>query len=299
MKKPEKLNRGDKVAIVCPASCINEDLEIAIEILKDWGLEVLQGYTLCSNHNQFAGKDSERIQDLQQYLDNPEIKAIFAARGGYGTVRIIDQLNFTEFYKQPKWVIGFSDITVLHSHIHRLFNIQTIHGQMPISFSESSIPAMDSLYNSLFGNELNYQYRNKSIYHRLGECSGILVGGNLSILHSLVASTSDIDYDNKILFIEDVGERLYNLDRMLWTLKRAGKLKKLKGLIVGGFTELNDTVPGFGMTYQEIILEKVIEYDYPIAFDFPAGHIADNRALIFGATVYLTVSKDIITLKHI
>lgn len=299
MKKPEKLRRGDKVAIVCPASCVNEDLEIAIDILESWGLEVLEGHTLCSNHNQFAGKDSQRTQDLQQFLDHPEVTAIFAARGGYGTVRIIDRLDFTKFYKQPKWIIGFSDITVLHSHLHQQYQIQTIHGQMPISFSESSKPAMDSLYHTLFGDKPSYQYKNKSHYHRLGDCSGMLVGGNLSILHSLIASESDIDYNNKILFIEDVGERLYNLDRMLWTLKRAGKLKKLKGMIVGGFTALKDTVPGFGMTYQEIILEKVQEYDYPVAFDFPAGHIADNRTLVLGATVDLNVTKDNINLKHI
>lgn len=289
MKKPEKLKKGDRIALVCPAGQLQTDLKTAKKVFESWGLDVIQGKTIHSSFGTFSGSDEERRQDLQNFLDDPQIKAIFAARGGYGTVRIIDALNFDVFSKNPKWLIGFSDITVLHSHLHRVFNICSIHGQMPGAFDSSSEAALDSLHKSLFGQDLHYQYSSLSAYNRSGNCSGIIIGGNLAILHSLMASDSDMDYTNKILFIEDVGEKVYNIDRMLWTLKRAGKFDHLKGLLVGGFTDLKISEPAFNMDYQEIISEKIQEYKYPVAFDFPAGHILDNRAIIHGSMVDLSV----------
>ncbi len=289
MKKPEKLKKGDKIALVCPASQLRTNLKTAKKVFERWGLEVILGKTIHSNFGTFSGNDEERRQDLQFFLDDPQIKAVFAARGGYGTVRIIDRLNFDVFLKNPKWLIGFSDITVLHSHLHRVFDICSIHGQMPGAFDDSSGAALDSLHTSLFGHDLHYQYSSFSTYNRSGNVSGIIIGGNLAILHSLIASESDMDYSNKILFIEDVGEKVYNIDRMMWTLKRAGKLDRLKGLLVGGFTDLKISEPAFNMDYQEVIYEKIQEYKYPVAFDFPAGHIADNRAIIHGSMVDLSV----------
>lgn len=298
MKKPEKLKKGDKVAIVCPASCVDENLDMAKGVLEGWGLNVIMGQTVCSNFNQFSGNDSLRAEDLQTFMDDPSIKAIFAARGGYGTVRIIDILNFEKFSSKPKWIIGFSDITVLHSHIHALYEVQTIHGQMPKSFYESSEKGLTTLHQALFGEKVNIDYNRESKYNRDGTAKGILAGGNLSLLHCLIGTASDIDYNGKVLFIEDVGEKLYNLDRMMWTMKRAGKLENLAGLLVGGFTSLKDSKPPFGMTYEDIIYEKVEEYGYPVAFRFPAGHISDNRALIFGAEVNLTVKSNKVKLEY-
>lgn len=298
MKIPDFLKKGDKIAIVCPASYIKTNIDVALHVFADWGLEVHIGASVHAQHHQFAGDDNLRAADLQQALDDPSVKAIFAGRGGYGTVRIIDELNFSKFKKNPKWLIGFSDITVLHSHIHNRLQVATLHGQMPKSFDDSSKEALNSLKNALFGKKMDYSYASKEPLNRIGEGQGPLIGGNLAILQSILSSTSDGKYDGKILFIEDVGESHYNVDRMLWTLKRAKKLDKLQGLIVGGFTSLKDADPAFGQSYQEIIYDKVKDLNFPIAFDYPAGHIADNRSLIFGKTVQLTVSNTKITLTY-
>src|SRR5690606_26807448 len=264
MKSPEFLKKGDKVAIVCPASYIKGDIEVALQILSSWGLRVGVGKSVTSRFHQFAGTDEVRRQDLQAALDDPDIKAIIAARGGYGTVRIIDQLDFRQFKRQPKWIIGFSDITVLHSHLHHKVGICSIHGQMPKSFGESTKAALTSLEHALFGNNIDINYHQHTFPNRSGIGYGHLFGGNLAILHSILASPSDGKYDNKILFIEDVGEQRYNIDRMLWTLKRANKLTNLKGLIVGGFTSLKDSDPPFGQRVEEIIMDKVRGYDFPV-----------------------------------
>lgn len=289
MKTPEFLKKGDKVAIVCPASYIKGDIEVALAVLNSWGLDVEVGKSVTSQFHQFAGTDELRRRDLQAALDNPEIKAIFAARGGYGTVRIIDQLDFRKFKKHPKWIVGFSDITVLHSHLHNKAGVCSIHGQMPKAFSESTQAAITSLKNALFGKKKDFKYSQTTFPNRSGKGEGRLIGGNLAILHSILSSPSDGKYDNKILFIEDVGEQHYNIDRMLWTLKRAGKLVKLQGLIVGGFTSLKDSDPPFGQRFEEIIMDKVSEYNFPVCFDFPSGHIDNNHSLIFGKKIQLSV----------
>src|SRR5690606_8100248 len=268
MNTPAFLKKGDKVAIVCPASYIKGDIDVALRILGDWGLHVTVGNSVTSQFHQFAGTDELRRQDIQTALDDPEIKAVFAARGGYGTVRIIDQLDFEKFSQRPKWLIGFSDITVLHSHLQHQLGICSIHGQIPKSFSESTQGALDSLHSALFGASMDYRYKQTSFPNRSGAGKGCLIGGNLAILHSILASSSDGPYDGKILFIEDVGEQHYNLDRMLWTLKRAGKLSQLQGLIVGGFSSLKDSDPPFGQRFEEIIMDKIAEYDFPVCFDF-------------------------------
>ncbi|PRD54343.1 S66 peptidase family protein [Sphingobacterium gobiense] len=298
MKTPEFLKEGDKVAIVCPASYIKGNIDIALKIFSDWGLQVEVGTSVTTRFHQFAGTDEVRRQDLQAALDDPEIKAVFAARGGYGTVRIIDQLDFRKFKRHPKWIVGFSDITVLHAHLHHQIGICSIHGQMPKSFDDSTKEALTSLKCALFGHDMDVRYTQYTFPNRSGEGSGQLIGGNLAILHSMLASPSDGLYDNKILFIEDVGEQHYNIDRMLWTLKRANKLARLNGLIVGSFTSLKDSRPSFGQRFEEIIMDKVVEYDFPVCFDFPAGHIDNNHSLIFGKEITLKINQERTWLRY-
>lgn len=298
MNTPAYLKKGDKVAVLCPASYIKEDLSPALEILRSWGLEIIVLPSTYAQHNQFAGTDEIRTQDLQDALDNPEIKAIIAGRGGYGCVRIIDNLSFTKFKKNPKWIIGFSDVTVIHSHIQRQFKIPTIHGQMVKSFFDASPESLDTLKKILFGKKGDLSYTHNAYPNRSGVGQGVLTGGNLAILQSIIASASDVNFDGKILFIEDVGESYYNVDRMLWTLKRAKKLNKLNGLIVGGFTSMKDSDPSYGQIVEDIIMDKVKEFDYPVAFGCPAGHIDDNRALILGKEIKLQVVKDKITIRY-
>lgn len=291
MNTPPFLKKGDKIAVICPASYIGVDISKAYQVLENWGLEPVIYPSVTASHHQFAGTDEMRTQDLQHALDNPEIKAIIAGRGGYGCVRIIDQINFNKFKKHPKWIVGFSDVTAIHSHIQRKYNIPTIHGQMVKSFLDASEESLTMLKNALFGKRVNLTYTYKDYPNRSGSGKGILTGGNLAILQSIIASPSDVNYDNKILFIEDVGESHYNIDRMLWTLKRAKKFQKLQGLIVGGFTDLKDSNPPFGQRFEDIIMDKVKEFNYPVAFGCPAGHIDDNRALVFGREVSLDVDK--------
>jgi len=298
MKIPKFLKQGDTVAIICPASFLRGDLAVGVAILESWGLQVRLGETVKASYHQFAGDDRLRAKDLQWALDDPTIQAVFAARGGYGTVRIIDEVDFSNFQRNPKWIIGFSDITVLHAHINRQYGIPTIHGQMPKSFEEGSPESLETLRQSLFGENVSYSYRQRVFPNVVGTCSGILVGGNLAILQSILASCSDLDYNGKILFIEDVGESYYTVDRMLWALKRAGKLQNLAGLIVGSFSSMKDANPSFGQSVHEIVWAHVKDYAYPVAFEFPAGHLPDNRALIFGKTVNLATSKNQVQLQY-
>lgn len=295
---PPFLEPGDKVAVVCPASLVPVDISAAYAILRDWGLEPVVAPSVTARYHNFAGDDTLRTDDLQEALDNPNIKAVIFGRGGYGTVRIIDRLDFRKFRKAPKWLVGFSDVTVLHSHIQRKYGIATIHGQMVKSFLDASPESLQTLRDALFGTTEPLKYDYADFPHREGETEGILVGGNLAILQSIIGSPSDVKYDNKILFIEDIGEAHYNIDRMLWTLKRAKKLDKLQGLIVGSFTDLRDNATNFGQSVQEIIMDKVSEYGYPVAFGCPAGHISDNRALIFGRKVTLQVRGNKVEIRY-
>jgi muramoyltetrapeptide carboxypeptidase len=296
-KTPTFLKKGDKVAIVCPAWKVDDSLQDAVNLLNSWGLEVVLGKTVNSSYRQYAGSDELRAEDFQHMLDDDSVKAIFAARGGYGCVRMIDQVDFENFAAKPKWIVGFSDITVIHSHIHALYGIPTIHGQMPITIPDATKESLLSLQDTLFGKKALYEYKPES-EQVIGEAHGVLIGGNLALLINVLGSISDMNYDNKILFIEDVGEFYYSIDRMLWTLKRAGKLSKLKGLIIGGFTNLKDNKIPFGMSMVELVKEVAGEYGYPIAFDFPAGHIDNNYTLVFGREATLTVEKNKVILAY-
>ena len=298
-KHPKKLRKGDTIAIVSTARKVSKiELAPAILFAKKMGLEVHLGKTIEAKDNQYAGDDSLRAQDFQDALDNPNIKAIWCARGGYGTIRMVDLLNFTQFIQQPKWIIGYSDVTVLHSHINRL-NIPTIHGQMCLEIEKRSKASRDTLQQALFADNSDISYSlDASVPCRFGTATGTLVGGNLSVLYSVLDSPSQIDWKGKVLFIEDLDEMLYHIDRMMQNLKRSGRLKNLAGLIVGGMSEMRDNTIGFGKTAPEIIFEAVQGYQYPVSFNFPAGHIKDNRALVFGKVVTLEVTQKQVHLRY-
>ena len=296
MIQPKYLQKNDTVAIVSTARKISlEEIKPAIELLKNWGLKVIIGKSIGLEENQFAGSDEERKNDFQEMLDNPNIKAIWCARGGYGTVRIIDTLNFSNFIKNPKWIIGYSDITVLHNHIHNL-GIETLHATMPLDVVKNTKTSLNSLKKAIFGETLSYEI--SSVNENItGVSEGQLVGGNLSILYSLLGSKSSINTDDKILFIEDLDEYLYHVDRMMVNLKRNGYFDNLKGLIVGGMTKMHDNKIPFGKNAKEIILDSVAEFGFPVAFDFPAGHLTNNKALILGRKVKFEVTKENVKLS--
>lgn len=291
---PPYLKKGDKVAITCPAKKLPKPMDDAVQLLQSWGLEVVLGETINASWNQFAGDDALRATDMQRFVDDDSIKAIFAARGGYGTVRMIDQVNFTRIAQHPKWMIGFSDITVLHTHLYANYQLETLHGQMPVNITEGSARSLETLRKALFGEPVTYQFNSHTL-NRAGKAQGAVIGGNLMMLISVLGSVSDLNYDGHILFIEDVGEYLYSVDRMLRTLHRAGKLSKLAGLLVGGFTELKDNDIPFGQTVPEMVMALVAPYSYPVAFDFPAGHITDNQTLILGRTLSIEVGAHQVT----
>lgn len=293
MIRPAYLHKGDKIAIVSPARSIAfDEVHPAIRFFQRQGLEVVLGSYVFGRQNQFAGSDEQRRRDFQVMLDDPKIRAIVCSRGGYGTVRIIDDLDFTFFCEYPKWIVGYSDVTVLHAHIHRQFGIETLHATMPVNMKgEMQDETMQTMVNALFGKRITYSYP-KPFLSREGTAEGPLIGGNLSILFSLLGSASFPDTAGKILFLEDVDEYLYHIDRMMMSLKRAGKLDKLKGLIVGGMTRMNDNAIPFGKSANEIIAEAVKDYFFPVCFDFPAGHQDTNLALIMGRRVRLTIDRE-------
>jgi muramoyltetrapeptide carboxypeptidase len=295
---PPYLKKGDKIAITCPAKKLPNPMTDAIALLQSWGLEVVLGETVNASYHQFAGDDELRAKDLQRFIDDDNIKAIIAARGGYGTIRMIDKVDFSRFAQNPKWLIGFSDITILHAHLFTNYRAQTIHGQMPINIPDASSRSLDTLRKALFGEQLSYQLPAHTS-NQTGESTGILVGGNLSLLIAISGSASDMDYSGKILFIEDVGEYLYSVDRMLRCLDRAGKLKNLAGLIVGGFTDIKDNDIPFGQTVPGIIMDIVQGYNYPVCFDFPAGHIPDNCSLILGRNVALNIQEQQVNVQFV
>ena len=291
IKQPPYLKKNDKIAIVSPAKKLPKRIDYAVALFKQWGLEVVIGESVYADHHQFAGDDELRTRDIQQFLDDPSIKAIVAARGGYGTIRIIDELDFTTFQDSPKWFVGFSDITVILSHLFQTLEMQSIHAQMPYTFEEGTPESLESLRRALFGEPLQYQY-SSTFTNRPGQSEGVLIGGNLTLLVMMQGSLSEMDYTDKILFLEDVGESEASIDRMMRMLKRSGKLAHLKGLIVGAFNEIPEEKIPFGQSPEEVIWDAVKEYSYPVCFNFPTGHIDDNRAMVLGATAALAVEHD-------
>lgn len=300
MITPPYLKPGDKIAIVAPARKVSpSEMDMAISTFRSWGLQVVIGPHLFGANNQYSGTDEERTSDLQMILDDIEIKAIICARGGYGTVRIIDQLNFSTFEQHPKWIVGYSDITVLHSHIQTQFGIETLHATMPINFpDEGTEAATESLRQALFGDTLEYNIGSHPL-NKAGNVSGELTGGNISILYSLTGSPSDIQTEDKILFIEDLDEYLYHIDRMMMNLKRSGKLSGVKGLVVGGLSKMNDNSVPFGKQAEEIVSDYALEAGIPVCFNFPAGHITDNRALIMGREAQLDIYPNGVSLRFL
>jgi len=286
----QNLQAGDTVAIVSSARKINkEELGFTVNKLESWGLKVVFGKNLFQEENQFSGSVKQRTQDLQEVLDNKNIKAILFSRGGYGSVQIVDFIDWTSFQKNPKWIIGFSDSTVFHSHIQQNFSIPTLHAAMPITFANNTESSLENLREVLFGAEISYQINTHPL-NRIGLRNAEIIGGNLSILYSLLGSESQINTHGKILFIEDLDEYLYHIDRMMQALKRAGMLENLAGLIIGGMSDMNDNTITFGKTAEEIIADTVSEYKYPVAFGFPAGHIDDNNPIVFGKKLRFEVN---------
>ena len=297
MQIPAYLKKGDTVAIIATARKISkEEINPTIQFLESYGLSVVCGEHVFKAENQFAGSDAQRSSDLQWALDNKDIKAIIIARGGYGTIKLLETIDFTEFKKHPTWLVGYSDVTVLHSAIHQL-GIASLHATMPLNFSKNT-EATKSLMDALFG--VHHEISIESHFlNKTGVATGELVGGNLSLLYALSGTPYDIDTTDKILFIEDLDEYLYHIDRMMMQLKLSGKLKNLKALVVGGMTDMKDNAIPFGKIEEEIILDAVKEYDYPVCFDFPAGHIDRNLALYFGKNVEINVESRTTTLKFL
>ncbi len=304
-KIPPYLKKGDSIGITSAAGFITlADCTDAINTMQAWGYQIKNGNSIGKKYFGFGGTDEERLADLQLMLDDENIKAIMIARGGYGLIHIVDKLNFTKFIKKPKWIIGFSDVTVLHSHINKNLGIATLHSKMCNSFVKPALAepvqleTIDSIRKCLIGEKMTYKIP-INISNKIGNAKGTLVGGNLKTLESLAASKSDINTDNKILFVEDTGEYLYSIDRMFYNLKRSGKLNKLAGLIVGGFKiKKEDVGEEFGKTIEEIVLEKVSTFKYPVCFDFPVGHQKNNFALKCGVEHVLDVAILECTLKE-
>ncbi len=295
---PSFLKPGDTVGITCPAGyfCL-ADAQPAIEALQRWGYRVKVGRTVDDQYYQFAGTDEERIDDLQDMLDDPDVDLILFGRGGYGTIRIIDRIDFSTFSRRPKWLCGYSDITVIHSFVHTQLHIPTMHCEMCIDLKYGTRDRSAATIQQAFrGSPLIYN-TNSHPLNRHGQSEGILVGGNLSLLAEMVCSDSDLDTEGKILFLEDVHEYLYRIDSKMWTMKRSGKLAALKGLVIGGFTRMKEDEIPFGQTAYEIIYDKVKEYDYPVCFGFPAGHQYDNFTLRLGMFHKFSVDRSGGTLK--
>ena len=304
MTIPPYLQKGDTIGLVCPAGFMPlEKIQSAIDTLQAWGFKVKPGRTLGGGStNYFSAPDEERLNDLQEMMDDKDVKAVMCARGGYGTGRIIDTLQFKKFRKHPKWVIGFSDITVLHSHLFSNYKIASLHAPMAAAFNDgpntnAEDQYVQSLYLALVGTAASYKCESHD-FNKQGTAEGRLVGGNLALLAHLIGTPSDINTKNKILFIEDIGEYIYNVDRMMYQLKRSGKLKKLAGLIVGKFSDMKDTDRPFGQTAEEVISDAVKEYDYPVCFNFPVSHEKENYALKVGVKYRLGV-EGIVTLQEV
>jgi muramoyltetrapeptide carboxypeptidase len=295
------LQKGDKIRIIAPARKIAlGELQTAMKLLEMSGYEVDLGKYMLGVHHQYSGTDEERASDLQDAIDDDLVKAIWCARGGYGGIRILDRIDFSKFKQNPKWICGYSDTTALHALVNNVLNLPSLHCTMPLN-----IQNQEDIHNSSFSTMLTALETGKLTYeisaHRLnrkGKAKGRLIGGNLSILYAVNGSFSDIKTDNTILFIEDVDEYLYHIDRMLLCLKRCGTLERLAGLIVGGMSDMHDNAVSFGKTAEDIVFEHIAEYDFPVCFDFPAGHIADNRALFLGGNTTLTIDSQTINFQN-
>lgn len=304
---PPSLKTGDVIGITSPAGYITRDeIRSAVQKMESWGYKIRIGDTIDKRDFTFGGTDEERTRDFQQMLDDPQLKAIMCARGGYGVVRIIDKLNWEKFKAKPKWIIGFSDATVFHSHLNRNLGIASIHSKMCNSFPDDwslaepiQIETIESIQLALSGKKMKYT-ATPNPQNKLGTADGILIGGNLKMLETLAGTKSDINTAGKILFVEDTGEYMYNIDRMFWNLKRTGKLLQLKGLIVGGFKiKVDEDSDDFGRTLQDVVLEKTKAYRYPVCFDFPVGHQKNNYALKCGVKHRLTVAANDVALNEI
>lgn len=299
--QPPYLKPGDTIGITCPAGAVNlSEMEAMFSQLREWGFQLKIGSTVGSNYFKFSASDQERIDDLQVMLDDENIKAILFGRGGYGVVRIIDQLNFSKFRSHPKWLLGYSDITCFHSHLQTQFKIASIHAHMGAGYRPENRDeySTNMILNALTGIPANYNIESHEM-NRIGNAQGILCGGNLALLSDLIATPSDIDTTGKILVIEDIAEYKYNIDRMMWQLLRAGKLNHLAGLIVGAFTDTLDNEVPFGMSEYEIIWEKVNSFSYPVCFNFPVGHQVLNYPLKMGGSFDFHVEESRVILKEI
>lgn len=292
---PNSLNKGDKIGLVSTARYISPiELKTAIEVLEEWGLNVILGVNIFCNNEQFAGTGLERASDLQMMINDNSIKAILCTRGGYGTARIIDLIDFTNLFTHPKWIIGYSDITVLHTHINKL-GLASLHATMPINFNTNTSNALQSMHACLFKQQ--QQVTSPTYYLNKNGCvNAEIVGGNLSVIYSLLGSKSDIDTVGKILFLEDLDEYLYHIDRMVLNLKRNNKFSPLKGLIIGAMEDMHDNTISFGKSVNEIIYEHTSDYNFPICFNFPAGHISNNTSLILGKNSELEINNNNVNL---
>lgn len=289
MQLPKSVTKGGHIAIVAPAKRIDaEAVQLTQSVLTSAGFTVSIGKHCLGSHHYFSGTKEERLEDLQTALNDPSIDAILCARGGYGCVQLVDELDWTSFQKNPKWIIGFSDVTVLHGRLQSL-GIASIHGTMPLNFKNHTKESRQTLLHAITGNAYKIEAP-ASLYNQTGPAEGTLMGGNLAIIASLIGTNDQPDYTDSILFVEEVGEPLYSIDRMFYSLKKAGVLSNIKGLIVGGMTSMKDSEIPFGQSLEEIILSHTKNLGIPVAFGFPVGHIDDNRALIFGSEVQLTVS---------
>lgn len=291
MIRPDFLQKSDTISLLSPAGKLTaEQVLPTVELLKSWGLHVKISAHSFSEHYRFAGTDEERLADLQSALDDENCKAILCNRGGYGSLRVIDKLNFTKFLQYPKWLVGFSDITVFHSYFNRVLRCETLHAPMPVNLSQNDVPSetVENFRKALFGKELHYEIPSNPL-NKLGTAQGELIGGNLATLFNIISTDFAYDFNGKILFLEDIGEPIHKIDQMFLALRLSGKLANLKGLILGGFTEIDDD-PKFGKTVQEIIAEITSSYDFPVIFDFPAGHIDHNYSLFIGREAKINVS---------
>lgn len=300
MITPPPLKPGSTIGLVSPAKKIDSSIiNNAISIIEQLGYSVKPGKYFLAGNRYLAGTDDERAADFQAMLDDPEIKMMLCSRGGYGSVRIIDRLDFSAFKKKPKWIAGYSDITVFHTHLFNL-GFESLHSTMPLDFPENGIASkpVKQIFEAVSGISLTYKFE-KSNHNRMGNAEGLLVGGNLSVFSGLLGSASDIDTTGKILFLEDVGEDLYRIDRMMVSLKRAGKLNYLSGLLLGGFTGLNPGSPKFDFTVEAIIMDAVSQYDYPVAYGFPAGHFAENYPLVMGRKLRMEVGEQGVVVREV
>ena len=298
MNKPKPINRGDLISILAPAKSIDKSIvDYAKDFLVQRGFQVKVSAHCIGRHHYYSGTDQERISDFQSAIDDSEVMAILCARGGYGSVRVFDRLDWTKFREQPKWIIGFSDITVFH-HILQSMSIQSIHGTMPLDFESNSKEALQTMIMAAGGEPFKIQV-DTSEKNKEGSAKGELIGGNLSIIYSLLGSQYAFDFRNKILFIEDLSEQYYHIDRMLHALKFHGVFDQISGLVVGGMTDMKDTEVPFGKDVYDLVLEHLEGKEIPVGFDFPCGHINDNRAMIVGADVFYQVSSLYVELSYV